>query len=49
MASARVELYHKKIKDRKNEYLGDKDKKTLIKWLDNTSKCINSNDVLPFT
>lgn len=48
----KTQIYYKlnkKIKDRKNEYLGDKDKKTLIKWLDNTSKCINSNDVLPFT
>ena len=37
-----------KVKDRKNEYLGDKDKKTLKKWLNKTNECIESKNVLSF-
>ena len=37
-----------KVKDRKNEYLGDKDEKILKNWLKKTKECIQSKNVLSF-
>lgn len=39
---------NKTVKDRKKEYLGDKDEKILLKWLKKTNECIEAKNVLPF-
>jgi len=37
-----------KRKDRKKEYLGDKDENDLLRWLRSTHKCVKEKKVLAF-